>query len=685
MSANLIATTSDGGFATSGNITGDYFIGNGSQLTGITSTANTGNVTFNDVTVQGDDSSLRLSTGPTYTADSAYLQVRSGDVATHIHFDTGNNQAYDQYIGNDNKYLKLALGTAGNVSIGTYQDGGIGQLEWVFDSNGNLILAHGNGLIQSFANSSLDPNTANASTMIFTPDQSYSSQALVLDPTAPGHIHLRAPATLVDEPFANIFLGGEITAFEVTSGANNQAVIHSGGNDWAFGNDGNLTIPGTLGGFIKTVANASIGIAAMDNGTNNPAQLMLLDAGTGTAATIISAYNSNATIQTNASATMYTWSFNDDGTLSLPTSDYGYGQLYTTGANLYLGDSNNPISIQTDGSVTSNGNLTINRITATGNINLSNASSTLIYHGANNYINLNNDGGLDLACNTEVTITTNYGDSPNRAYSHFYANGTFSTGAIVANGNISANNIGNVAATNFDGSSSNVLLGNGVFAGIPSPTSIVNGTSNVVVSSSGNVTVGVAGTANVITATSTGANITGTLHTTGNITVLGDIIGPNSNVTLVAGSYSTVFDNTGVATMPGNLTVTGNASVTGTSSNVVRRAFGLVAADTYVQLDDLKARVTSSTSQLSLILASGSWQGTGWTETFTSGTPSVSNWVNLPLSSGYDNASGAMNSQGQGCRCVISDQTPSAKVYQITAVRSGTTGALWNISIERLV
>jgi hypothetical protein len=85
------------------------------------------------------------------------------------------------------------------------------------------------------------------------------------------------------------------------------------------------------------------------------------------------------------------------------------------------------------------------------------------------------------------------------------------------------------------------------------------------------------------------------------------------------------------------------------------------------------------------MLTSGSWQGTGWTETFTSGTPSISNWINLPLSTGYDFASGAMNSQGHGCRCVISDQTPDAKMYQITVIRSGTSGAMWNISIERLV
>jgi hypothetical protein len=44
----------------------------------------------------------------------------------------------------------------------------------------------------------------------------------------------------------------------------------------------------------------------------------------------------------------------------------------------------------------------------------------------------------------------------------------------------------------------------------------------------------------------------------GNISITGNVTGTSSNVTLVAGSYSTVFDNTGVATFPGNVNVTGN-------------------------------------------------------------------------------------------------------------------------------
>jgi len=44
----------------------------------------------------------------------------------------------------------------------------------------------------------------------------------------------------------------------------------------------------------------------------------------------------------------------------------------------------------------------------------------------------------------------------------------------------------------------------------------------------------------------------------GNISITGNVTGTSPNVTLVAGSFSTVFDNTGVATFPGNVSVTGN-------------------------------------------------------------------------------------------------------------------------------
>ncbi len=135
------------------------------------------------------------------------------------------------------------------------------------------------------------------------------------------------------------------------------------------------------------------------------------------------------------------------------------------------------------------------------------------------------------------------------------------------------------------------------------------------------------------------------------------------------------------------LSLNGNASFGGTGSNLIRRAYGLVGYDTVVELDDLSASVTNSpTGQLKL-QTSGSWLGTGWTETYQGGSPSVSYWINLPISgAGYSTASGAMGgSQGYGCRCMIGDQTPTTKLYMVTVTKLGTTGSQWAIAIERLV
>jgi hypothetical protein len=137
-----------------GNITGNYFIGNGSQLTGISAGANTGNVTFNDQIVLGTGTNdggggLYLAPGNASIANSAvqYFRVRGGDVPTHIHLDTGNNDYYDQYFGDDAQYVKLA--NIGNVVIGAANVSNSAQ--WSFDPDGNLTLP-GNTFAVNYAN-----------------------------------------------------------------------------------------------------------------------------------------------------------------------------------------------------------------------------------------------------------------------------------------------------------------------------------------------------------------------------------------------------------------------------------------------------------------------------------------------------------------------------------------------------
>jgi hypothetical protein len=72
---------------------------------------------------------------------------------------------------------------------------------------------------------------------------------------------------------------------------------------------------------------------------------------------------------------------------------------------------------------------------------------------------------------------------------------------------------------------------------------------------------GVTNNSIIATISNTGVAVNGNVTATnfsGNISITGNVIGTTPNVTLVAGSYSTVFANTGVATFPGNISTTGN-------------------------------------------------------------------------------------------------------------------------------
>jgi hypothetical protein len=187
---------------------------------------------------------------------------------------------------------------------------------------------------------------------------------------------------IVASPSSNIVNGNSNVSVATSNG--NVTVTSNGTNTWTFDTTGNLVIPGTSGGLIKTVANGAIAIAAMNNGTDNPAQLLSWRTTQPNPDTIVSAYANSATIMTDVNGTAKTWTFSNIGNLSAPGSVSATGNV--TGGNILTG-----------GLISATGNVTAGNISATGNVT---SANTL------NAAGLSLSGNVVSALTSAANITT---------------------------------------------------------------------------------------------------------------------------------------------------------------------------------------------------------------------------------------------------------------------------------------
>jgi hypothetical protein len=109
--------------------------------------------------------------------------------------------------------------------VSNYENGGT-DYDWSMDSDGRFNLP-GEGYISNPVDSSGDGNSYD--TIQIVPDDSRygSDQYLIIDPTAPNHIHVRAGGTM-DASGADLILGAENTHVAVSEGY--ETVILKGGN-----------------------------------------------------------------------------------------------------------------------------------------------------------------------------------------------------------------------------------------------------------------------------------------------------------------------------------------------------------------------------------------------------------------------------------------------------------------------
>ena len=531
------------------NINAGYFIGNGSMLTGIPSgNANTGDITFITNTIIGDGN---LNLQPDNSVSSAYLDIylTTGNAGPDIHI-AGNGE--NVILGTDG-FANVTVGVDGNVyiqaSTGTPQT-------WRFGADGNLTLPN-NTFAINYANGtqvSLGGSYSNADVANYLPTYTGNVGATYFNGNGSQLTGLPAPVVTQDITSTGAM---SIMTYDGTIKYVNYATVEpSTGNitgNYFIGNGSALT--SITGGNVS----GQVGNSLISGTVYTNAQPNITSLGTLASLSITGNITSGNASLGNLVTANY---FSGNGSLltGLPAS-YANSNVATFLASF---GSN---TISTTGNVSAgNAILTGTSVTGVSSIlagptftPLANTMAGFVSN-VNSYTQLtiqNKSTGADattdfVATANNGTDTVNYLDMG--IINSGYDNGTptNSLGNIVYAADSYIYAQGNASATGQSGG--NLAIG----------TTVASKTVKIFAG-------GVTSSNIVATFANTGLAVTGNVTATnfsGNISITGNVIGTSPNVTLVAGAYSTVFDNTGVATFPGNITTSGNfvgngASLTG--------------------------------------------------------------------------------------------------------------------------
>jgi uncharacterized protein YaiE (UPF0345 family) len=287
----------------------------------------------------------------------------------------------------NNIVLVTSYGNTANSVSTTLIDGGAYQVstantnyQWEFDETGNLTLPADNPTIIGGGVAGID----SLGTINLIPDGSLATdQYIIVDPTAPNHIHLRAGGT-GDASTADLFLGAEETFVQVSDSTGTVTVSTKDGVgntfSYQFTNDGSLTVPNAVSA-TGNISGASLSVSGNVDASN------LLTSGVMSAGGNIS--GGNLSISGNINA----------------------GNLIGDGSNLTnLPSQLGNFEITTNTLSVNNNSLDINIQTASANAGTPNGQD----------INLTAANGFDTGIGGEVNITAGNGG----------ANGTGQGGAI---------------------------------------------------------------------------------------------------------------------------------------------------------------------------------------------------------------------------------------------------------------
>jgi hypothetical protein len=576
-----------------GNITGNYFFGNGSQLTGITAdnvnaddligNLLSGNVLYSNLITVGNLVSLSV-TGNTTTGNlstTGYVSAVGNISGNYI---LGNGALLTGVItsvaniNNGNSNVTIS-GPGSNVTVGV---GGTSNVMVVSPTDVTIT-----GNLTVTGNATLSGN------ILGDRIQNGNTQIDIQTPGGNANVSVGGVANVAIFADTGLFVNGinsvsgNITGGNVLTGGTVSAVGNITGN-YFIGNGSQLTgitadnvnaddlIGNTLSGNVlfsslTTVGNlvdlSVVGTTTTGNlitagyvsvvgniiSNSNVTGGNLLTSGTVSAVSNVTGGNVLTGGIISATSTIQGGNILTSGDVSA-TGPVTGGNIYTggvvsavgtvTGGNLATAG-----TITATGTVTGGNVVTAGYVSATSDVTGGNISTAGNITGANVIGNNGFFGNVNLTGNiTANSLTSN---------SFVSATGTGTFGNIATAGTVSAT--GNVTG--------NYFIGNGALLTGIDTTLISNGNTNVQTYANGNVSVTVAGVANTVVFTVTGVDVTGSVSASGNITggniATAGAVSATGNVTGGNVNTSTVWSNSDLNLQPvGNVSL-GNRYVTG--------------------------------------------------------------------------------------------------------------------------
>jgi hypothetical protein len=503
----------------------NYFVGNGSLLTGVSATTAT-------KTVNGT-SNVDIA-----TASGNITMAVNGTSNVVIVTSTGVNVAGYINAGSG------AITTTGNVT-GSYVLGNGSQLtsltgSAVVGNVTNAVQAHYANIANSVSGTNVSGNVTSAVQAHYANIANSVAGANVSGQVANANVaYYESVTTQTSGTFYPVFVNGSTTgnyalasnsalSFNAATGVLTTGTIQSGG-----GTGGNITGANLIsanyfqgnGSLLTSITGANVSGNVTYAITSNWANVANSVSGTNVSGNVTSAVQShyaniaNSVAGTNVSGQV--------GNALIAGTVYTNAQPNITSVGTLT-------DLSVSGNTTIAGNLTVSGAFEYANVTSFRVKDPIIEQGGNTA-----GGALTSSDGFDRGQLLHYyaGGSAKDAFMGFTSSaGTagefiFASTATESTGVVSVSAYGNVRASYYFGNGSQLT---GVTA--TSAFNTANGTSNVnIPTASGNITMGVGGTSNVVIVTTSGVNVAGTINATGNITG-SYVFGNGSQLTSLTGS-----------------------------------------------------------------------------------------------------------------------------------------------------